>query len=433
MIIPRGLVLAATLCLTLTSVAHAIPALPLPPDPNDIRNIEDRASKGSVEDQVKAGLYYDHFHDGQFADPYKAMKWFGMAAKNGNADARAKMDALTPLYAQFRHDRAAALIGDPQAAYVYAQGLEGSYADFDRTTSALNWYRRAADGGIAAAQVRMGDAQFHAYLWHMGDEPAPQFEGDTMDTDLGSTIAWFDKAAQQGDTGAMAMLGQLYAVRGPTNDADKARHWLSLAAPSDADSESLLCRWDYSGRVLDYVTNWIDDSDLMDVTGQPDYAAAHACFTHYATRSDEAKLEASYYLGEMAMHGQGMARDDAKAVELFTYVTTQPDPSRERGAMARLELGRLYSQGTGVRHDRVAAYGFYSKALDQFGDDQQRCMNIPLDAVDQARMNRIAGAYEAAETERDALATAMSAAERKAAGISDTPAPPVYPVDLFCD
>lgn len=434
MITFRGVCVAIFAGLMLAGRAAAVPAPPLPADPNDIRNIEARAKGGSVDDQYRAARYYDTYHDGKAPDEYTAMTWYKMAAGNNNAAAQARYAELDAKLQQFLKDRAAALTGDPAAALVYADGLATLYGQFDATTAAINWYGRAAAAGLARAQERMGEAQLTAYKWHAGGYPAPQFEGDTLSTDPGSAIAWFEKAAAQGDTAAISWLGPLYGLAGPDHDAAKARHWLELAAPDDAEDEGWLCQLEDAGHVFDYLDNWHGDATLIDLAGEPDPEAAFACYTRRLARGDETAQDARFHLAELYYVGRGVAKDDRKAADLFIAFNALSDESREYDGFAQADLARIYVASRTVPHDYVKAYRLFTAAIDSFQGDQAGCSNIMPDKVDQARLDRIATGLTAVFDDREKLIGKMSAGQRKAAGITEGGPPPVMPIiNMFCD
>jgi len=78
------------------------------------------------------------------------------------------------------------------------------------------WYRKAADQGSVAAQIRLAD------LYR---------DGRGVARDMAQAVVWYRKAADQGDAGAQGTLGVLYSVgMGVTQDYVEAYYWLDLAA-----------------------------------------------------------------------------------------------------------------------------------------------------------------------------------------------------------
>ncbi|MDZ7825209.1 MAG: tetratricopeptide repeat protein [Gammaproteobacteria bacterium] len=102
--------------------------------------------------------------------------------------------------------------------------------------AARDWYRAAAERGIAAAQSRLG------HLLHQG---APGIEPDPD-----RALMWFREAAKQGDARAQSWLGWAYdAGVGVRADPREALRWYTRAARrDDASAQVNLARLHESGR-----------------------------------------------------------------------------------------------------------------------------------------------------------------------------------------
>lgn len=59
----------------------------------------------------------------------------------------------------------------------------------------MNWYRKAAELGLADAQAKLG---------------LMYFQGIGVDRDAREALRWFRKAAEQGNAGAQNNLGVMY-------------------------------------------------------------------------------------------------------------------------------------------------------------------------------------------------------------------------------
>ena len=95
---------------------------------------------------------------------------------------------------------------------MYANGW-GVPQDYAR---AVAWYKKAAEQGDASAQFGLGFMYFNGW-------GVPQ--------DYARAIAWYKKAAEQGDASAQFGLGLMYANGwGVPQDYAKAHMWLNLAA-----------------------------------------------------------------------------------------------------------------------------------------------------------------------------------------------------------
>lgn len=82
---------------------------------------------------------------------------------------------------------------------------------------AASWFKKAADQGNALAQNDLG------YIYLKGEQGIPQ--------DAAQAVAWFRKAADQGLAGAQEQLGRLYeAGQGVPQDNAKASEWYLKAA-----------------------------------------------------------------------------------------------------------------------------------------------------------------------------------------------------------
>ncbi len=83
-------------------------------------------------------------------------------------------------------------------------------------SEAVNWWRRAAEGGLAAAQNDLGNA--YGYGWGVGK-------------DDGEAIKWYRKAAEQNQANAQFNLGVFYRDgRGVAQNREEANKWFRRAA-----------------------------------------------------------------------------------------------------------------------------------------------------------------------------------------------------------
>lgn len=97
-------------------------------------------------------------------------------------------------------------------AYAYARGTGIPKSDKD----ALDWYRRAAEQGSAAAQYNLGFA-------YANGKGVPQSDSEA--------VFWYRKSAEQGYPDAQSNLGFMYFNgRGVPQDYIQAHMWTNLAA-----------------------------------------------------------------------------------------------------------------------------------------------------------------------------------------------------------
>jgi hypothetical protein len=81
---------------------------------------------------------------------------------------------------------------------------------------AAAWYQKAADQGNTVAQIHLAD------LYR---------DGRGVTRDMAQAVDWYRKAADHGDAGAQGTLGILYSVgMGVQRDDVEAYYWLCLAA-----------------------------------------------------------------------------------------------------------------------------------------------------------------------------------------------------------
>ena len=106
----------------------------------------------------------------------------------------------------------ATLTRDTTLGLMYVEGL-GVPQDY---AQALAWFRKAADQGNATAQYNIG---------------AMYNEGRGVPQDFTQAAAWFRKSAEQGIAAAQYNLGLMYAkAQGVPQDSAQAYMWLNLAA-----------------------------------------------------------------------------------------------------------------------------------------------------------------------------------------------------------
>ena len=120
----------------------------------------------------------------------------------------------------------------PQAMYEKAQALlkpnvENAKSDF---SGAMQWLRRAAEGGLLRAQLDLGG------ICYAGGE------GQTVD--IPQAFEWFTKAAAQGSKEADVFLGIIHyeGLNGVKNVAAAMSHWRNAANAGIADAQYRLGR-----------------------------------------------------------------------------------------------------------------------------------------------------------------------------------------------
>ena len=129
-------------------------------------------------------------------DYAQAVKWFRLAADQGDARAQANLGIM----------------------YANGQGVPQDYVQ------AVKWYRLAADRGDAKAQFNLGGMCA---------------SGHGVPQDYAQAAKWFRLAADQGNAGAQYRLGHMYDLgRGVPKDAVEAHKWFNLAAGGASDADT---------------------------------------------------------------------------------------------------------------------------------------------------------------------------------------------------
>jgi hypothetical protein len=174
--------------------------------------------------------------------------------------------------------------------------------------------------------------------------------GEGVAQDYVKAREWYEKAAGNGNTDAMANLGWLYQnAQGVAQDYVKARELYQKAA-------------------------------------------------------DNGNTDAMNNLGSLYENGQGVAQDYVKARELYQKAADNGDADAMNG------LGWLYQNAQGVAQDYVKAREWYEKAADNGNADAKKNLRqLPIEAAAAARryaealqlQEALAAEDEAAETKRD--------------------------------
>ena len=212
----------------------------------------------------------------------------------------------------------------PQAMYDMAQTLlkpnvEQAESDF---AGAMQWLRRAADGGLQRAQLDLGG------IYYAG--------GHGLAADARQAYEWFSRAAAQGSREAEVFLGLLhYEGRlGQKNVAEALKHWRSAAEAGIAEGQYRLGRLlAQAGETRQEGMQWLEKASA----GVPQAATALGNL-YYSYLGDAATAAAWYEKGALA--------GDALAQHIFAEMLLLGEPVAkdvERGmAMLRMAAGQDY-------------------------------------------------------------------------------------------
>ena len=366
----QGLVYGITGATVIAALGSSMPAdalLPPPPpppsySPAQIADMKTHALAGEADVQMNLGRVYQEGL-GVPKDYSAAQTWYKMAAGNGVQNGQASYDQITFFITAHAARYKAAMTGDSRAEYLFAvhepHGATGIENDYPET----HWMKLSATQGYREAESSLGDLYFRAYVDREWNPQADAgLDSPSATADLAGAILWLEKAAVQGDTVAQAVLADIYAIDGPTQDAAKTQYWLEQVAASEITYFTLsavekLCSLEFTGGLHGHAANEFAQSTRMDITLPPDYAKAFACYTRINTTFGV--NSADYQLGYMYRHGLGTAPDDTKALALLTNASQ----GRYDVIPAQYELAMIYAEGRIVPRDLVKADILLTQAI----------------------------------------------------------------------
>lgn len=169
-----------------------------------LEGLRRRAESGDAAAQLALGLRNHEGVNGAPPNYAQALKWFALAAAQGNATAQFSLGNL----------------------YDKGRGVARDGAE------AFSWYRKAAEQGFPAAQLNVG------IMYEAGDGVAP---------DLVEAARWYRRAAEQRVPTAQYNLGCLYAKgHGVAQYFEEAYAWFTVASfngqPSAANARDAAAR-----------------------------------------------------------------------------------------------------------------------------------------------------------------------------------------------
>jgi len=237
------------------------------------------------------------------------------------------------MQAYARGDYATALtLAKPLAEHgdVKAQSLLALMYDYGKgvpqnAVQAIAWYRKAALQGDSHAQFEMG------MCYETGrSTPIPK--------DFVQAAEWFRKAAVQRDAGSQYELGMNYLLgEGLPKDDAQAAAWLRKAAIQGIAPAQYTLGVMYDGG--------------MGVT--QDHAQADGWYRKAAMQES---AEAQWALGGAYFKGDGVPRDFAQAIVWFRKSAAHGNGD------AQLNLGWMYANGIGVPQNLESGYALYDLA-----------------------------------------------------------------------
>jgi TPR repeat protein len=228
-----------------------------------------------------------------------------------------------------------------EQGHVFSQyQLAGIYGKVDKELQlAAHWYRKPAEQGNAIAQVELG------LMYHLG-EAVEQSDKEAL--------AWFRKAAEQGDTNAYAQvaIGYMYLLGKGVKQSDrKAVAWFQKAVKQNLAEAQV-----YLGSMYLYGKG-VEQSDKEAIKW-------------FRKATKQGLAEAQHQLGYMHQNGKGVKKSDKEAVKWFRQAAEQGF------ADAQHYLGYMYHNGKGVKKSDKEAVKWFQKAADQGFSDADYYVDI---------------------------------------------------------
>jgi TPR repeat protein/transglutaminase-like putative cysteine protease len=290
------------------------------------------AATGNARGEGALGLI-----DVTTADPLKLTEGVSLlrkAAGEGDAEAESNLAALYLAGQGVAKDDAEAVKliqkavaqAFPPAEYqlgsLYAVGQGGVTPD---SGTAVQWFRKAADQGLAPAQ----DSLARAYG-----------EGLGVPKEAGQALAWARKAAEQGDGDGYYLVGQAYEWgRGVSRDYGQAMLWyLKSSGVGDPQGEAAIAALYYSGLGI-----------AKDVNQSLAWEKKAA---------DRGWAPAQNTMGYEYLKGVDVPRDYTLSLAWLHKAAAQGEPA------AQNTLGTLYEDGEGVSQDYKQALAWFQKSAE---------------------------------------------------------------------
>ena len=244
---------------------------------------------------------------------------------------------------------AGAVAAQTELGYIYAVG-EGVAQDF---TTALQWFKRAADLGYADAQYNYGNMYANGF---------------GVDQDYAQALQWYQRAAAQDHMRAQYNLGFMYDnAQGVAQDYNEAAKWYLAAAQQghEAAQNNLGVMYKYGYGLEQSYPNALQWLKLSAESGYPigqfNYGAMFVNGTGverdfaeaakwYQLAADSGNVSAQFGLADMYIAGEGVAQDYEKAGSLYLSAAKQGNPE------AQYNIGEMFAAGYGVEQNFILAY-----------------------------------------------------------------------------
>lgn len=240
----------------------------------------------------------------------------------------------TPEQRVFEKTLAAAQAGNAEAAlavaglYAHGTGVKPNGAQ------AAEWYRKAAADGSAEAAWKLADL----YI-----------QGTLVPQDLEEALAYIQLAARQGSARAQSELGRFYAeglANLPVNRGEALYWWLQAAEAGDESAQTA----EQDAR--------LEEPELYEEVKR---------FLSVVKRAQEGDSSARLEAGQGFRLGYPVARNDEEALRWFTLAWEEG----EKLPQAAYELAQMYQKGEGVEKNEARAMELFGAAAQAKNPDAQ--------------------------------------------------------------
>ena len=243
--------------------------------------------------------------------------------------------------------------------------------------ASTDWLRSLAENGASEGQIILFDQAIQGYS-EAQYALAILFRGSTgIPTDMNQARRWYQEAAAQGHTAALASLRHL------ASEGDGAAFYAlgvlnrdGLGVPRDLAKARQAFLWAAEEGRIDALFAGADML-LNGWGGAGDIGAAHATYEKIVRLCQSAlkkvrvrdnsdfttidiRAAAQYWIANLYLQGGGGLERNAVTASLWFK-----DAANSGLGPAQYELGRLYLQGRGVPLDRAQALGWLEKAAAQ--------------------------------------------------------------------
>lgn len=216
----------------------------------DFKLMKEWAEGGNPHSQLVLGLSYQFGDVGVSIDYSRAVKWYRMAAEQGNAAAQCYLGGCyhsglgVPQSGEeaVKYYRLSADQGNPDAQKFLGNCYIRGFGVNQDAKEGAKWYRMAAEQGKADAQALLGNCYQ---------------EGKGVSRDIAKALKWYRLAAEQGNSSAELSIGGCYKFgTGVSVDVKEAAKWFKKSAFHENEIAQFFlgnCYYFGEGVVEDYV------------------------------------------------------------------------------------------------------------------------------------------------------------------------------------